>query len=305
MKVFFLGATGSIGFPAAHLLATRGHQVYGLARSDASAKKLAAAEITPVHAKGAGDVESYKELLSEVDLVIDCSSDADLIGTSRLVLQAVASAPRPSGIKLGYIYCSGAWVKSQGGDKIVSDLTRYDLDHVPLIVHGRVPFEQEVLQTRDKINVAIIQPGLVFGLGQSLLSLWLEPLLATKPGETLQLLADPDAWIPWIHANDLGRAFVATAERIELISQLQHPVFAIVGESIPLETVIKALGKVVGVTKIEYTLPDREKHLFPNAMSTSIRFDNSRSKHYLDWEPYIPSPLKYPEALLAAYHANK
>lgn len=45
MKIFITSATGYIGFAVASALAAKGHQVYGLVRSEEKAKKIAAAEM--------------------------------------------------------------------------------------------------------------------------------------------------------------------------------------------------------------------------------------------------------------------
>ena len=55
VHVFVLGGTGSIGSAVVRELVRRGHEVHGLARSDASAKKLAGLGATPIP----GEVPGY------------------------------------------------------------------------------------------------------------------------------------------------------------------------------------------------------------------------------------------------------
>jgi nucleoside-diphosphate-sugar epimerase len=76
MKIFLTGATGFIGYQIIPQLIQGGHQVLGLTRSDAGAKRLVAAGAEPHR----GDLEDPATLRSgaeKADAVIHCAFDHD------------------------------------------------------------------------------------------------------------------------------------------------------------------------------------------------------------------------------------
>ena len=122
MKVFLTGATGYIGSAVTERLRAAGHEVSALARSDASAGKLAATGIRAVRGDFS-DPRSITAAAREADGVIslattyDPSIDGPAIDS---ILDALSGSNKP------FIYTSGIWSHGDtGGKMVVLD----DLEH--------------------------------------------------------------------------------------------------------------------------------------------------------------------------------
>src|SRR5437899_10633860 len=100
MQVFVTGATGYIGFAVSAGLRRAGYRVWGLARSEKKARRLAQHEIEPVIGD-LGDPKTYLDVASECALLVHTGFDYSANGVAKdrtaidTLLEAGRRAPSP------------------------------------------------------------------------------------------------------------------------------------------------------------------------------------------------------------------
>src|SRR5262249_25532762 len=111
VRVFVLGGTGSIGTAVVRELAARGHDVTGLARSEASASKFRQYGPAALAADIAAP-ERWTKALPRLDAVIHmaCDFQSDMAAVDRRLLDALlpALAAQPDRPRL--VYTGGCWL---------------------------------------------------------------------------------------------------------------------------------------------------------------------------------------------------
>lgn len=159
LRVFVLGGTGSIGSAVVRELVRRGHQVYGLARSDASARKLAILRATPFSGDTASP-ERWVGTLPHIDALIHAASEfSPAMGDvdSRLLdvlLPALAAQPK----KPRFIYSGGCWLFGATGDEVATEETPF---RALAAFAWMVPNLQRVLDAPG-IDGIVIHPAMVY-----------------------------------------------------------------------------------------------------------------------------------------------
>ncbi|KAJ7723809.1 hypothetical protein B0H16DRAFT_1597991 [Mycena metata] len=212
MKVLVLGATGFIGFPAAQALARAGHMVYGMARTQAKAKILAAEEIIPV----LGDVgsDAWMSLIATLDVILDTVGGPDQASLARTTFERATKAAtelRPAGAPLlSYIYTSGTWVHGDSRTEIATDTT--PIGRPVELVAWRPAIEQLVVRS-TAVNGIVVRPALLYGRSASILA----PLFKAASQGRVVWPGTPGGRYSMIHADDLADLYVRVAEKASLL----------------------------------------------------------------------------------------
>ncbi|KZF25931.1 NAD(P)-binding protein [Xylona heveae TC161] len=351
VKVLIIGATGYLGLALSQsLLRSGGYKVWGIARTSEKARQLALEEITPVECPDpVNSPEAYLSVIRDerIDIVVDVAgtyqdsakilSDLVRAGKERL---ASYERNRTRGPKLGFVYCSGAWVHGSTLEP-VSDLTPVGTDDAPAppskIVAFRPAIEQAVLAAGSShsgsqspgsspaafegvLDTIVVRPALVYGRSSwSLVPLFgpiLEAAVAgggkTKMGtenNTIQVPLDKDAVSGLLHVDDTASGLHAAVEKLPLIAGTGvYPVFDLLTSTEKMTTIVEAAAREFGYKgKIEYTGPGG--HPFLEALSSKMVLDASRAKQLLGWEPkrigFLPHADVYARAFAAAQSAAR
>jgi len=321
-KILLLGATGYIGKRLADRLVCSGqHTVYGIARSEAKAKKLALSEVTPiVCADPVNEPAGYMNVVREnhIDIIVDVAdahldstkflNHAKQIGQERLNSYATSGIKGP---KLGFIYCSGTWVHGSS-DHPVNDLDVVGPRAVTPprpIVAWRVGLENAILSSSEILDIAILRPSLIYGHENTVWTPFILPLLqASRSGSSdpVTIPLQGDAKPSLIHVDDVASGFQKAIENLSLInSNSVYPVFDLLTSQERMSEIFTAMASAWGY-KGECKLVGYGDDLLAEAMSTTMYGSSSRAKQLLGWEPtrvngYVADMALYAAAFAAQY----
>lgn len=262
-KVLIFGATGYLGNNLANTLVRNGqHTVYGIARTQAKAKQLAAQEIIPVTCPDpVNEPSAYFSIIrsEHIDIIVDVAAandgthkilnDIKALGQERLDTYDMAGVKGP---KLGFIYCSGTWVYGSS-EKRVNDLDLVGVDAVippaPLVA-WRVALENTVLNSSDVLDVMILRPALIYGRELTIWTSLITPLYETAQNgnaETIQVPLEPNSKPGLIHVDDVATGFQRAIEKLPLISGTGvYPVFDLVTSQESMRDIFDALATARG-----------------------------------------------------------
>lgn len=132
MRVFFTGATGYIGSAVVDELLKADHQVLGLARSEASAKSLAAKGAEAIHGN-LGDLDSltrgtaFCDGVCHLAFIHDFSDFAGSCRADKLAIETLGAALAGSGTEKPLVVTSGTLTLSSASNQPVTEDQALDM----------------------------------------------------------------------------------------------------------------------------------------------------------------------------------
>jgi nucleoside-diphosphate-sugar epimerase len=285
MRIFVTGATGFIGSALVSELIEAGHQVTGLARTDAGAKAVAAAG-AQAHRGDLQDLESLRSAAAKADAVIhtafihDFSRFAESSGIEAKAIEALGSALE--GSRRPLIVTSGLALLSSNSLAVESD--------PPLPVSDAYPRASEataVSLAERGLNTLVVRLPQVHdtkkqGLITYLINLAREKGISAYVGEGRNR---------WAAAHRLDAAHL-----YRLVLEKGFPggrYHAVAEEGISLREIAETIGRGLKVPVVSLSTEEAGKHFgwLARFVQIDLKASSAETRKTLGWNPSGPDLL--------------
>ncbi|MCB8815377.1 SDR family oxidoreductase [Desulfosporosinus shakirovi] len=281
MRIFVTGATGFVGAAVVKELIGAGHEVIGLARSDAAVKSLMAAG-AQVHKGDLEDLASLREGAANADGIIhtafnhDFSKFKDSCGTDRRVIElfgtVLAGSERP------LVVTSALGILPQG-----HLATEETLSVSGPAGHLRAASEEAAMMTgKHGVRVAVIRLApTVHGEGDhNFIPILIR--LAKEKGISAYIGEGSNCW-PAVHRLDAARLFRLVLEK-GVAGSRYH---AVAEEGIPFREIAGVIGRQLNLPVVSITPQEAANHFgwFVNFAAMDVPALSQLTREQLAWQP--------------------
>ena len=294
MRVFVTGASGHLGLPVVRDLLAAGHEVIGLARSEASAQKVASAGAEVLRST-LDDLDRLQEAARNADGVIHLAFKHDLAFQGGDFAGAVAADLRA-------VEAIGEALAGSG-KPFVNTTGTMALAHS---VRGRAATEEDAGQEGGNPRVASENLSLAFakrGVRASIVRLaptvhssldhhGFIPMLvaaARKSGFAAYVGEGSARW-PAVHTLDAARLYRLALERAPAGARLHGAA----EEGVPFRSIAEAIARGLHVAAKSVS-PEKAGEAFGGFLGMVTQLDNltssARTREVLGWKPEHPDLL--------------
>ena len=284
MRVFVTGATGFIGSALAQELIHAGHQVLGLARSDAGAQSLIAAGVQ-VHRGDLSDLESLRAGTANVDAVIhtafihDFSKFQENCEIDRRAIETLGDAL--AGSNRIFIVTSGTGAVAPG------HLVTEEMDAPSNSPFPRVSEQAAMQWIARGVDVRVMRlPQVHDTVKQGLVTYAIQ--VAREKGVAAYVGDGFNRW-PAAHQIDAARLYRLALENGESGARYH----AVAEEGIPTREITEVIGRGLKVPVISITPEEAAGHFgwLGRFVSWDLPASSTQTREQLGWNPTGPGLL--------------
>jgi nucleoside-diphosphate-sugar epimerase len=281
MRVFVTGATGFIGSTIVRELIGAGHQVLGMARSDAGAQALTAAG-AEVHRGNLEDLENLRSGAAQADAVIhtafnhDFSKFAANCEDDRRAIEALGDALAGSNRTL--IVTSGIGALAPG------HLATEDMEVTFHPAMPRVSEQTGLAQVARGVNVSVVRlPQVHDTVKQGLVSYTIQ--LAREKGVSPYIGDGRNRWAA-AHVLDVARLYRLALEKHETGGRYH----AVGEEGVSMREIAEVVGKGLKVPVVSLSAEEAAAHFGWLAIFAGLDMpaSSAQTRQRLGWSPTGP-----------------
>lgn len=284
MRVFVTGATGFVGSAVVRELLDHGHEVIGLARSDAAAAKLAEAG-AGVHRGALDDFDSLRAGVGAADGVMHLAFDHDFSKYAENAAEDALAIATMGAVLAG---STRPMLVTSGIARLATGRLATEDDRPA----PNFPRASEIAAANARLagaRVAAVRlPPSTHGQGDH----GFVPILidiARRTGVSAYVDDGADVWSA-THRTDAARVYRLALEQ-GATSDVYH---AIAEEAVPFRTIAEAIGHGLGVPVRSVARAAAAEHFgwFAMFVGSDIAGSSARTRALLDWQPGGPTLLQ-------------